>query len=638
MGSDPSVREWGLTPFQAVVAIWVVAFVARLIYIHQISRAPFFTLRIGDARAYHEWAARIAAGDWIGSDVFYQAPLYPYFLAAIYKVAGDGVTTVRLAHAVLGASSCALLAGAGIWLFGTGGAIGGALLAVYPPAIFLDGLLEKSALVTFLTCALIALIARIAAGRDVPPLPMPRDRAIPIFLLGIVLGLLALTRENALLLALPLCVWIALPGRKVGALAPLVTGLAIVLMPIAARNYAVGGGFQITTSQLGPNFYIGNHPGASGTYEPLVTAHGSAADERQDATRLAEQALGRPPSAGQVSRFWTMRALRFVRTHPLDWLRLLARKFALTLNAAEVADTESQETYSEWSSLLRGLRPFDFGIVLALATAGVIITCRSWERLWIFHAITVTYAVSVIVFYVFARYRFPLVPMLLVFAAGLATWLRPRPGDAPEAASGGRALNRAGLATAIVIALGAFAFSHLPLDNPQAARATHFFDIGAALAKDPSRAQLAETFFQRALSEEPNFPAAQAGLATLLTRTGRTPEALPYFRSAIASWPDDAEARFNFGVALASSGQLEDASSELEAALALRPDDEPTRTLLSKLQNNLGATLASSGRVREAIPYFERALELNRGDDNVRRNLENARRLAPGDKSESGKR
>ncbi len=36
---------------------------------------------MGDSRAYDEWARRIAAGDWIGREVFYQAPLYPYFLA-----------------------------------------------------------------------------------------------------------------------------------------------------------------------------------------------------------------------------------------------------------------------------------------------------------------------------------------------------------------------------------------------------------------------------------------------------------------------------------------------------------------------------------------------------------------------------
>jgi hypothetical protein len=48
---------------------------------------PHFTV-LGDARGYDQWAQRLADGDWIGTEVFYQAPLYPYFLGVIYAVAG----------------------------------------------------------------------------------------------------------------------------------------------------------------------------------------------------------------------------------------------------------------------------------------------------------------------------------------------------------------------------------------------------------------------------------------------------------------------------------------------------------------------------------------------------------------------
>src|SRR5436190_4482818 len=131
----------------------------RCLYLWQIHAAPFFDLRIGDGAAYHEWAKRIATGDWLGQGVFYQAPLYPYFLAIVYRILDDGVWTVRLIQALLGAASCALLAAAGISLFGRRGAIAGVGLAVYPTAIFLDGLVEKSSLVTFLIAALLAMLA-----------------------------------------------------------------------------------------------------------------------------------------------------------------------------------------------------------------------------------------------------------------------------------------------------------------------------------------------------------------------------------------------------------------------------------------------------------------------------------------------
>ena len=92
-----------------LLAVTLLALVVRLIYIKQISYAPFFDLRLGDADAYHQWAMRIAGGDWLGRSigVFYQAPLYPYFLAVVYTVFGDGAGIVRFIQAVIGAGSCA---------------------------------------------------------------------------------------------------------------------------------------------------------------------------------------------------------------------------------------------------------------------------------------------------------------------------------------------------------------------------------------------------------------------------------------------------------------------------------------------------------------------------------------------------
>jgi hypothetical protein len=69
-------------------AIFGVALVVRLVHVWQLRRSPFFSVLMGDSRGYDEWARRIAGGEWIGKDVFYQAPLYPYMLGVIYAIAG----------------------------------------------------------------------------------------------------------------------------------------------------------------------------------------------------------------------------------------------------------------------------------------------------------------------------------------------------------------------------------------------------------------------------------------------------------------------------------------------------------------------------------------------------------------------
>ena len=656
-----------------LAAIWMLAFAIRCLYLWQIAHAPFYDLRLGDADAYDAWARRIAAGDWIGQGVFYQAPLYPYLLALLYRTLGDGVTIVRIVQAMFGATSCALLATAAASFVGeTPAVIAGVFLAVYPPAIFLDGLLEKSAFVTFFTVLLLWSVS-------MPPTGMTARRWLGA---GAALGLLVLTRENALLLMLPLLLWIVLvpmPRRaRSRAAAALAVGCLAILLPVGVRNLVAGGGFHLTTAQFGPNFYIGNHTGASGTYDSLTVGHGSAADEQADARRLAEQSAGRPLTASEVSAFWSNRAWSEIRSQPMAWIRLLARKAALTFNAAEIADTETLDVYAEWSSLLRALRPFDFGVLLGLAALGTVLTASSWRRLWLLYAIAATYAASVVLFYVFARYRFPIAPVLMILAAaGMVQAAR---------LAAGRQVRR--LAPALAAAAGAVVLAHLPLENARASRAMHYADIGAAMAKDPNRASQAMEFYQRALSEAPENPAAQFGVGTLLARMGRPSDAIAHYESTVQAWPEYNEAHYNLGLALAAVGRQQESAEQLQESVRLRPDDVEARLALAKVMiglqrpdlalaqyedtlarqgdnvkalvgsgvaltqlgrsreaierylralkltpddveahNNLGYTLATEGHLDEALPHFERALALNPDDANARRNLAQAREV-----------
>ena len=473
-----------------LLAVAVLALALRLVHLGQIAQAPFADLRFGDAAAYHRWARQIVAGDWLGVGVFYQAPLYPHFLAAVYSVFGESPAMVRYVQAVIGTGACALVAAAGMALFGPAGALAGALLAMLPTAIFLDALLEKSALVTFFTAALLYLLAS----------RQTRERA---FLAGVVLGLLALTRENALLLAVPVLAWVLLGagGPRAGgaeglrswawpATAACAAGCALVLVPVGVRNYAVGGAFHLTTSQFGPNFYIGNHAGARGLYEPLVEGHGAAADEQADAVRLAEAASGRSLSADEVSSYWTERALDFIRTEPTAWLGQIARKTALTFNAVEIADTEAQEVHAESSAVLRVLAPLSFGVIFVFGAFGAVMTAPAARRLWFLYAIAVAYTLSLVVFYVFARYRFPLVPVLALLGAG---------GIAAFRAPGARRMRLPALAAAVLAGV----LTYLPLEGTRADCITHYVNIANAFLADRERWDDAQAFYDKALAESP---------------------------------------------------------------------------------------------------------------------------------------
>ncbi|MCH9033803.1 MAG: hypothetical protein IID42_04790 [Planctomycetes bacterium] len=72
-----------------IVALLAIA--ARFVHLAWIGHTRWWGVLQGDAEAYYEWASRIISGEWLGGEGFYQAPLYPYSLAIIRSVLGDGI-------------------------------------------------------------------------------------------------------------------------------------------------------------------------------------------------------------------------------------------------------------------------------------------------------------------------------------------------------------------------------------------------------------------------------------------------------------------------------------------------------------------------------------------------------------------
>jgi tetratricopeptide (TPR) repeat protein len=637
------------------LAVFGVALLVRLVHVWQLRRSPFFSLLMGDSRGYDEWAQRIAGGEWLGHEVFYQAPLYPYLLGVIYAVAGRHLLLVRIVQALIGSGSCALLALAAARLFSRrAGVVAGLMLALYAPAIFFDGLLQKSVLDVFFVCLALWLISRSAGTAEIAKTAetraeknisqrSPRSSRFLLYVaLGLAMGGLALTRENALVFIVVILGWIVLnvEGRtsnveRLKRCAVFLLGIAIILVPVAARNSYVGGGFYVTTSQFGPNLYIGNNPAADGTYQSLRFGRGAPEYERQDATELAERALRKRLTPSEVSGYWTGKALDFATSSPGAWLSLMARKVALLWNATEMVDTESQEAYAEWSLPLRlGGLVGHFGMLVPLALFGVFVTWPLRSRIWILYAMTLAYAASVVVFYVFARYRYPLVPLLTLFAAaGVA--------GAREFISRGRP------AWAVAAVAAMAVFCNWPMLSPAMMRAVTETNVGTALQSEgrldealdhyhraiafapefpPAYNNLATTLrakgqipeaiaaYQQALRVRPDFPDAQYNLANALLQAGKPAEAIDHFRIALQTIPASVDVHNNLGIALMNQGQVDEATAEFRAALELDPDSVQSHL-------NLGNALGTARHYDDAIQEFRRASQLNPSDASIHYDL-----------------
>ena len=394
-----------------LLIILALALFLRLGHWLDVRGDPFTAELIMDSQEYDRWAREIASGSWLGEGVFFQAPLYPYILAVIYTLFGRSLDLVYIIQIL-----CAV---AGIYaLYRAGRKLGGdilglsaaALASVYSVSMFYDVQILKESLAVTLVSFLIWMLLE---ARD-------RKKFWLWTGVGVLSGILCLLREN-MLLVFPLVLLLipkrGIPGKEsLKNAAGCVMGLLLILSPVALRNGLVGGVYTPTTFQGGVNFYIGNNPEANGTYKPIVPGKQVPWYERNEPVRLAEQAAGQALTPAEVSQYWLNRALDWVKKNPVDYARLQLKKFMMFWSWYEWPDAVDYY-YGRRNSFFLGLPLLEFGSVTILALLGVVL----WrKRLWDLFPIglfCLGWMASTIVFFLFSRYRLPILPGLLLLAA-----------------------------------------------------------------------------------------------------------------------------------------------------------------------------------------------------------------------------
>ncbi len=567
---------------------WIVliaALVPRLLHLAAIAHSPTVAHPIGDGESYHLWAQDLAAGNWLGSEIFYAAPLYPYFMGVIYTLFGPHPLAVLIVQALMGAFACVLVARAGARFFDErSGTLAGLLLAIYPVGIYFDGLIQKTSLDFLLFAALLYFVALLHRQAE------PRFWALA----GIALGLLCLTRENALIFLPVLLGWLALFLREAGLARQLRMGLAFLgafllcILPVTTRNLAVTGKFVLTTSNFGTNFYIGNHHGANGQYAPLRWGRDDWKFEREDALALAREQSGQNLDAAQVSGYWLHKTLGEIAAEPLAWLGLMLRKTALVLNAVEIGDTESVYGYAALSPLVALLlRLFHFGVLLPLALIGIWLHRDAWRHHLPLYLLLASYAFSVVLFFIFDRFRFPLVPLLAVFAAPALLRLREWKPSATNTMP-------------LVLLIAGAVLANWPLLPRGEFVANSSFNHGKLLAGE-GKYEEAVKAFREALETTPNRVELKVALANACTNLGRIDEARVQLDQALRLKPDYAEALAQLGLIEYLSGNQVEAAKHLGRAVEQLTGDGSVR-------NNLAWILATSAN--PALANGPRALAL----------------------------
>ena len=400
----------------------------RLGHVLAIRDAPWLQHLQLDHRIYDEWGQRIAAGDWVGSQAFFVDPLYAYFLAVIYWMAGHRPIVVLVIQAALGVGTCYLTYLIGRRVFGARlGKLACLVLTLYAPALYNEALIEKTALSLFLfTLSLVLYLRQTRRG---------------IILAAVVLGLAALTRGNFLLF-IPLGT-VALLLREVltgtgdssrigGPPSPTARLLSrmrmnaeiagrflmasFLVVSVAVVRNSVVAGATATTTNLGQNLYIGNHSGnVDGTYSAPSFVRPDPRFEEADFRIEAERRRGRALTPQEISSYWRGQALGEMADHPGLTLERTFKKVRLFWHDYEVPDNGNLYLARDDSWILR-LPLLSMGFLFPFALLGAALSLRTNRPARWLTAVALVYCASVVAFFILARFRIQILPILAVLA------------------------------------------------------------------------------------------------------------------------------------------------------------------------------------------------------------------------------
>ena len=590
-----------------------------------------------DDAFYAQLADRVAHGDvWLADPAsfagqpappFFLSPLYVYVLAAALKVSGGSLAFARLVQIALGTVGVWLLAMTARRWYGERAAWWTTVLAcLFGLATFFELLIVPASLDPFLTALDLFLITR----------AIDRDSWSGWALAGAALGLHALNRPNVLLvfgaMAVLVLFWVFRPRddhpRSTVAALAAATAFALAgllaMAPATVRNWRVAHQFVLISSPAGLNVLIGNGPEATGTFVRVMNVEPSVQGQWLDAPAAASRGLLHDASPNETSRYFLRQSLDWIAAHPWQEVRLLARKTRYTLSATFISISHSypffaRDTFNSLTLLIVGPT-----LIVPFGLVGLVVARPADRRgYWLWALYAPLSLLSVVAFFVTARYRLPMQVALLAPAGAAIAWMIDR-----VRARAWRGLAPVAGVTA-VLALFVGWPTGLADGRAEAQVRLALYDIRTG------RQAEGDALVTRALAMHADPETVRLNVGQLYETMNRPADAVTQYRAGLMVNPESVPLHFALGRALFAEGKDDEAVGELVRARSGPLADAATRILvlsLSRLHRadeanqlvrtlnpsrwngdqarEFAAGLASVGRLDLSVTAWRRAAEV----------------------------
>jgi hypothetical protein len=361
-------------------------------------------------------AERIFQGN-LEAEPFYRAMLYPAFLAC-FRFIGFTVEDLHQVASFTGVLfhilNTAIVGIMGFLLWKNPKSLYSIMLlyGLYPVALhFAVEPLDITLAISFLSSALLFALAA-----------LERKTKTFLSLSCLFLGIGTVLRAN-ILPAAAIYFWFLGKKQYRSSMLKALIFLAVPLLAAGMVNYFHSGQFMILPWQGAFNLYAANHENANGKYFQQ-TIFLPDRDLSKNPARMESELLffKAHPDRSQFkitefNQYWQSKTLKAIKNNPSGWISLMFKKFYYLLNNFEQYNNKTYSFHKQLSPVLR-FNLLCFGLLLVIAFV-VIYHYRS--KLWLLLIPLIFLSFGILAFYVSARFRLLLVPLLAVISGGIVT-------------------------------------------------------------------------------------------------------------------------------------------------------------------------------------------------------------------------
>lgn len=391
------VKSW-------LLIIITLAFISRVLFV-------LGTQNIGgpgamDSQTYQSIAMNLIKGhgfseDGINPSIFV-APLYPFALAAIYKIFGPYPLIVEIFQCLLGIGTAILVFLITRKFFSSDIALVAMAIVAFIPELFvLSTFLYTESLFIFL------LMATLFAYQC----SLEHSGLGPIAFVGILAGFMTLARPTTLLIPGIIFLTLLVKFRISGAFKrTLIFSIFFVLpiIPWTVRNYTVYQEIIPVTVGNGDNLWTGNYLPFDGKYN-------------YEKTRAMMDSMSVGLNQKERNDFFVREAKKNLSAEPLQTAWLMVRKIYRFWFWVYESIPSGQKR--QGVTFIQVILKVVYYPLLVLFILGILQTRSRWRDLVLFYLFILYYLGIHVLTLVVPRYRFPILPIMAIFAAYSLYWL-----------------------------------------------------------------------------------------------------------------------------------------------------------------------------------------------------------------------